>query len=199
MSSTRESRRIAVECQECGKTTFAFKSDIANGRGKHCSQKCAMKARARAHKGIPQWIAGAPPVRVPVAGIDPKHYGTLAEIMASAWLIQQGYEVFRNISWHGLADLVAWRVGEHPILIDVKTCSPRGHISFTKPSPAQAAAGVKILYVDRITHTVSFSRQDFGPFPPPPGHAARYRTGLARRAALAASSTSPSQEGTTAD
>jgi len=50
-----------------------------------------------------------------------KHKGALAELQACAWLLKQGYEVFRNISQHGAADLIAWRPGELPILIDVRT------------------------------------------------------------------------------
>lgn len=54
--------------------------------------------------------------------IDKKHKGTLAELVVSSWLLEQGYEVFRNVSPHGPIDIIA----RHPItglldLIDVKT------------------------------------------------------------------------------
>jgi Holliday junction resolvase-like predicted endonuclease len=197
--STRTSRRVAAECKECGKTFFAFKASLAIGQGKYCSQKCSMKARSRESNGIPNWIAGTPFGYVknnpPVPGVDPKHYGALAEIIACEWLIRQGYELFRNISSHGLADFVAWKPGEAPIVIDVKTCGPRGHIRFVKPTQAQNAAGVRLLYVDRATRTVSFDRQDFGPFRPTPDHAARYRIGVERRGALTAPPPATSEEG----
>jgi hypothetical protein len=81
----------------------------------------------------------------------------LAEIIACEWLIRQGYELFRNISQHGIADYVACKAGEAPIVIDVKT-----HVrGFVNPTAAQRAGGVQILYVDRATRLVSFNRQDF--------------------------------------
>ena len=51
-----------------------------------------------------------------------KHRGAQAELTACAWLLSQGYEVFRNVSQHGVVDLVAI----HPengetILVDVRT------------------------------------------------------------------------------
>jgi Holliday junction resolvase-like predicted endonuclease len=52
--------------------------------------------------------------------MDPKHKGALAELQACAWLLRHGYEVFRNISQCGVADLIAWKPGEPPILIDVR-------------------------------------------------------------------------------
>lgn len=36
-----------------------------------------------------------------------KHRGALSELQATAWLIEMGYEVFRNVSQHGIVDLVA--------------------------------------------------------------------------------------------
>ena len=87
-------------------------------------------------------------------GVASKHLGALAELMACEWLMRQGYEVFRNISSHGLADYVAWRPGETPRLIDVKS-------NFAgKPTTAQQAAGVEILYVDRDRRVFSFDRDD---------------------------------------
>lgn len=57
--------------------------------------------------------------------MHPKHKGSLAELLACAWLLKQGYEVFRNISQHGAGDLVIWRHGETPILVDVRTLNIR--------------------------------------------------------------------------
>jgi len=51
-----------------------------------------------------------------------KHRGALAEIKAVAFLLERGYEVFRNVSAHGPADLVAYDpVDGRILLIDVKT------------------------------------------------------------------------------
>lgn len=54
-----------------------------------------------------------------------KHKGALSELRASAWLLEQGYEVFRNVSAHGPIDIIA----RHPetgelLLLDVKTKHP---------------------------------------------------------------------------
>lgn len=66
--------------------------------------------------------------------------------------------MFRNISQHGLAAYVAWKPGEQPVLIDVKTVGSR---SLARRSKAQEAAGVKILYVDRDRRIFSLDRLDF--------------------------------------
>jgi Holliday junction resolvase-like predicted endonuclease len=53
-----------------------------------------------------------------------KHTGAMSELKATIWLMEQGYEVFRNVSPHGGVDIIA----RHPtsgemLLIDVKTAS----------------------------------------------------------------------------
>lgn len=53
--------------------------------------------------------------------MDKKHKGSLAELLACAWLLRQGYEVFRNVSQHGVADLIAWQPNTEPILVEVRT------------------------------------------------------------------------------
>jgi Holliday junction resolvase-like predicted endonuclease len=42
-----------------------------------------------------------------VLGTQQKHKGSLAEMLAASWLLGHGYDVFRNVSSHGLVDLVA--------------------------------------------------------------------------------------------
>jgi Holliday junction resolvase-like predicted endonuclease len=54
-----------------------------------------------------------------------KHRGAHSELTACLWLLEQGYEVFRNISQHGIADVVAFR-GNEILKIDVKTLGPMG-------------------------------------------------------------------------
>lgn len=39
--------------------------------------------------------------------MNKKHLGAFAEIKATAWLLEQGYEVFANVSQHGDVDLIA--------------------------------------------------------------------------------------------
>lgn len=106
-----------------------------------------------------------------------KHQGAASELAACQFLLDKGYEVFRNVSAHGPADLVAWNPTTHHILlIDVKTSRPKeledGHHTYNYHCEAarQARAlGVKLLlvvpeegyrcfwndYVDEITEDVS--------------------------------------------
>lgn len=54
--------------------------------------------------------------------IKKKHKGAFSELKASAWLLNQGYEVFRNVSPHGAVDIIAMNPETNEItLIDVKT------------------------------------------------------------------------------
>lgn len=80
--------------------------------------------------------------------MDRKHQGALAEIIAAAWLLKEGYEVFRNVSSHGLIDIVAIRADEI-LRLDVKTIK----VGETRPrlSQDQIDRGVKLLIVDPKT------------------------------------------------
>jgi len=51
-----------------------------------------------------------------------KHKGARSEFLAIAWLLGEGYEVFRNVSQHGAADLVIIKDGT-TMLVDVKSVS----------------------------------------------------------------------------
>jgi hypothetical protein len=53
--------------------------------------------------------------------MNKKHKGAHMEIRAAAWLLEQGYEVFRNVSPYGEIDLVAIKDGVVTAL-DVKCC-----------------------------------------------------------------------------
>jgi Holliday junction resolvase-like predicted endonuclease len=73
---------------------------------------------------------------------EQRHRGCVSELLAAAWLLEQGYSVYRNVSAHGEADLVAIRRGEI-LLVDVKTVRPpRGGYRVA------TASGVKTLCVD---------------------------------------------------
>lgn len=52
--------------------------------------------------------------------MDTKHRGAHSELAACVWLLEQGYEVFRNISQHGSTDIVAIKY-DCVVRIDVKT------------------------------------------------------------------------------
>lgn len=47
--------------------------------------------------------------------------GGINELKACAYLLGLGYEVFRNVCATGKGDLVAWKHGEAPLIIDVKS------------------------------------------------------------------------------
>ena len=81
-----------------------------------------------------------------MATINNKHKGALAELRATTWLLERGYEVFRNVSQHGPIDIVAIREGE-TLLLDVKTASERAvsHPSMVKD--VHRAMGVRLFLV----------------------------------------------------
>lgn len=56
--------------------------------------------------------------------VSKKHRGAHSELVAVAWLIEQGYEVFRNVSQHGKVDIVVLNEATKEFIpIDVKTLS----------------------------------------------------------------------------
>jgi hypothetical protein len=73
-----------------------------------------------------------------------KHRGAHSELTACLWLLEQGYEVFRNISQHGIVDVVAFR-GDEILKIDVKTLGPPSVRGRPLQKPEQA--GVAFVYV----------------------------------------------------
>ena len=78
--------------------------------------------------------------------IERKHLGAGSELVACAWLLAEGYEVFRNISQHGLADLVAVKDGK-AFYFDVK--SQNDNHSYRRLSPAQIERGILPLVVSK--------------------------------------------------
>lgn len=77
---------------------------------------------------------------------DRKHRGAYSELIACAFLLDQGYEVFRNVSAHGLGDLVAWKDGKFTVF-DVKTVSAGGGGSAIRLLQAQIDAGIQRINV----------------------------------------------------
>lgn len=79
-----------------------------------------------------------------------KHVGARNEMVACTWLLNQGYEVFRNVSPVGEIDVIAKR-GDELLLLDVKGIhlNVDGYASATsnRLTPEQVAAGVKRLNV----------------------------------------------------
>lgn len=81
---------------------------------------------------------------------DKKHRGAESEMIACAWLLANGYEVFRNVSQHGDVDIVGWKAGSFESF-DVKTLDER-HI-LRSLSKNQMDRGVQILAVDSVTNS----------------------------------------------
>jgi Holliday junction resolvase-like predicted endonuclease len=57
--------------------------------------------------------------------MDTKHVGARSELLACAWLLAEGYEVFRNVSSHGHVDIIALKDGK-TFYFDVKTLKVGG-------------------------------------------------------------------------
>lgn len=54
--------------------------------------------------------------------------GSINELRACVYLLNLGYEVFRNVSPSGKGDLIAWKHGKAPIIIDVKAITVSTYI-----------------------------------------------------------------------
>ena len=78
-----------------------------------------------------------------------KKVGDLLELKAVCWLLEQGYEVFRNDCSTGPIDIIALNLETNEILkIDVKTthlCADQKRIRIPELKELQVKLGVKIL------------------------------------------------------
>lgn len=75
-----------------------------------------------------------------------KHKGAKSELMACSWLLEEGYEVFRNVSPVGIIDIVAYKNGT-TYLFDVKTQTDINYKQKLRLSGDQIKAGIKPIYV----------------------------------------------------
>ena len=76
--------------------------------------------------------------------IHRKHTGARSEMIACVWLLDQGYEVFRNVSQFGLIDVVAIK-GDEVLRLDIK--GKKSGTASTRLKKAQIEAGVRCLSV----------------------------------------------------
>ena len=79
--------------------------------------------------------------------------GQVVEYKAVAWLMLQGFEVFKNVAYHGPVDILTLNPQDGSInLIDVKkvvdASRTRVRVSHPHTSEIQKALNVKILYYD---------------------------------------------------
>jgi hypothetical protein len=68
--------------------------------------------------------------------MDKGRKGAHSELIACAWLLDQGYDVYRNVSPVGMVDIIAIKGDEH-LKIDVKTAvlrAPAVHRSYPSSS-----------------------------------------------------------------
>lgn len=68
--------------------------------------------------------------------VERKHLGSYAEMLAAAWLLERGYEVFRNVSDRGPIDLVVVKDGQ-TTFVDVKLVKPVMLVSREKAGQAR--------------------------------------------------------------
>jgi Holliday junction resolvase-like predicted endonuclease len=80
--------------------------------------------------------------------IEKKHKGGRNELIACAWLLNQGYEVFRNVCDCGEIDVIGLKDGKITFF-DVKSAQLRkdGTLSPTRLSQDQVDRDVKALYI----------------------------------------------------
>lgn len=77
--------------------------------------------------------------------IDRKHMGAYGELVACAWLLSRGYEVYRNVSAHGRIDVVAMKGGEI-LKLNIRTMNS-GHQG--KLPESDIKNGILPLFVDK--------------------------------------------------
>lgn len=80
---------------------------------------------------------------IDLSKVERKHLGAHNELFATAWLLREGYEVFRNVSAHGAVDIVAIKDGVVEML-DVKA---KQYNTIVRLTAAQRELGVKLLAV----------------------------------------------------
>lgn len=73
--------------------------------------------------------------------IERRHKGALGELRASAWLLELGYQVFRNLSSHGAIDIIGIKHGKVEFF-DVKSFQG-GNIPYANEEAA--SLGVKFI------------------------------------------------------
>jgi hypothetical protein len=96
-----------------------------------------------------------------VVKLSPSTKGAIAEMKASMWLMERGYEVFRNVTPDGPVDLVALDMESgQSILIDVKMAR------VSLPPSKMAGAVVRVSSKTRDGRPVSYdvTRQTDMPF-----------------------------------
>lgn len=74
-----------------------------------------------------------------------KHKGAKSEFIAISWLLSLGYEVFKNVSFHGDVDVIAWKDGVLECF-DIKTIN-RTTVNYSL-LPSQMNRNIKVIGVN---------------------------------------------------
>ncbi len=94
--------------------------------------------------------------RLKMDNLSTNKTGAMSELMACAWLLKQGYEVYRNTAPDGLFDIVIYDKQKKSFLgIDVKT-SKNNKKYYSHPKN-ECLANENILLVDTNTGQVGFA------------------------------------------
>jgi hypothetical protein len=101
--------------------------------------------------------------REDLSWMEKNRKGDMAEMLACAWLMRHGYEVFRNVGCTGKADLMIYKPGKKAERVDVKCIrfEKDGEVWKIVSNKNKVARGVTPLYVDPETFEVSFHLKDF--------------------------------------
>jgi Holliday junction resolvase-like predicted endonuclease len=79
--------------------------------------------------------------------LDKKHKGAMSELTACSYLLNSGYEVFRNVSPFGPIDIIAIKDGKE-FKLDVKTLHPSYKEVGNRLTKEQIEQGVLPLFVN---------------------------------------------------
>ncbi len=93
--------------------------------------------------------------------------GKRSELLASDWLFSQGCHVYMHVLEQGPVDIVALSPKGEILLFDVKTVSRRkdGSVISRTLKQEQQKLGVRLLYVDLVTHECHLYPHQFNPSP----------------------------------
>ncbi len=93
---------------------------------------------------------------------SPGDVGAKNEMIATVWLLEQGYDVFRNVSPNGPVDIIAMKDGK-TLLFDVKGVSEyKGKASSPRISQHQKDLGVAVLKVSSVGCEVDWNPRHLG-------------------------------------
>lgn len=124
--------------------------------------------------------------------------GEVVEYKAVAWLLQEGYEVYKNVTYHGPIDVIALNTESGELVcIDVKKVvdgeRPTTKVSHPRHTSVQQHLGVKFLYYDEKHNLFAWNTADIyanmGKVKQPPTTPQRVTVNAAQFASLAAAAT----------